>query len=115
MKKLLVLLFALFSVQLYAQTETQEYDQQPADQTEQTTDQQTTQDEYSTPIDVPADNVEMADPSSGSSAGLQSSPGHSSGYGTETIRYYSGSHSGNNVTRTVEVPLPEGSTTQRGY
>ncbi|MEP7265111.1 MAG: hypothetical protein ABI772_11465 [Bacteroidota bacterium] len=30
----------------------------------------------------------------------------SSGRETETIRIYSGSHEGNNIIRTVEVPLP---------
>ena len=116
MKKLLILLFALTTVQLYGQTESP--DNQPVEQTEQNTDQveQTDQDPYGEQptIDVPSENVQMAEPQDASS--YQSSPGHSSGgNGTEVIRYYSGSHSGNNVTRKVEVPLPEGSATSRSY
>ena len=114
MKKLLILLFALTTVQLYGQTESPE--NQPVDQTEQNLEQQQQTDQYQesdpSTIDVPSENVQMAEPENS----YQSSPGHSSGgYGTEVIRYYSGSHSGNNVTKKVEVPLPEGSATSRTY
>src|SRR4051812_23630583 len=67
----------------------------------QTTDSLNTQNGNT--INVPSETVVIADTTAPAST---TSGNYSGSRETETIHVYSGSHNGNNINRTYEVPLP---------
>lgn len=57
-------------------------------------------------INVAPETVVIADTTAPPPVSSSSSGSYSGGGATETIRIYSGSQSGNNLVRTIEVPRP---------
>jgi hypothetical protein len=110
MKKFIVFVFCILAGWSAASAQTTDSTESQPVPTEQTTQDQPVQDQQTTPatttdpdVNTQPENVTIVDPNATPPPAQQYSGGSTE---TETIRVYSGSHSGNNVIRTYEVPRP---------